>query len=63
MSGSGLPQTTALPASNIIMDPKLVNPTMGDMRLAPDSPALNAATTTGFGVTDHDFNGALELVP
>ncbi len=69
------PQTPPLPASNIIMDPKLVNPMMGDMRLSPDSPALNAATTAGFGVTDHDFHGtmrpqgsapdigAIELVP
>lgn len=69
------PQATALPATNIVMDPKMVNPAMGDYRLRADSPARDIAMPSGLGATDHDFSGvarpqgsapdvgAFELVP
>lgn len=69
------PQAMALPGTNIVMEPKLVNPAMGDYRLRPDSPAIGAAMPSGPGATDHDFTGiarpqgsapdigAYELVP
>lgn len=69
------PQAVALPASNIVGDPKLVNPQMRDFHLRPDSPAVDAAMSSAGNGTEYDLEGvsrpqgpspdigAFELVP
>lgn len=51
------PQTTTIP-NNVVIDPRFVDPTQGDLHLRSDSPAIDAASTV-VGTTDHDFDGTV----
>lgn len=69
------PQAMTLPTSNIVMDPKMIDPAMSDYHLRSDSPAIGGAVPSGLSAVDHDFAGvsrpqgaapdigAYELVP
>ncbi len=50
-------QMTALPASNLIVDPKLVDTVGRDFHLQAGSPAIDAAMPSLGITTDHDFEG------
>lgn len=43
-------------ADAVIADPKLVDPERGDLRLSPDSPAIDAGVVIP-GINDEKFNG------
>ena len=51
-----MPQSTALNGANnkIGVDPLLVNPSSGDYRLKPNSPAIHAADPTATATPDLD---------
>jgi hypothetical protein len=51
------PQSTALPSSNSIIDPMLVNPAGHDLRLQAGSPAIDAAVPSATLTSKHDFFG------
>lgn len=50
-------QMSALPASNLIVDPKLVDTIGRDFHLRAGSPAVDAAAPSVGITTDHDFDG------
>lgn len=51
-------QQTALPGSNLIVDPKLADPANHDFHLQSGSPAIDAATPTVGSTADHDYEGS-----